>query len=80
MPLAKLVRIQRTGTGAGGRTYRGAFALTGDRADSCARGRRPGHRQLVTVLLPKGSAMTAMSPDGLGRNRSRRKRQYQSYQ
>jgi len=80
MPLAKFVRIQGSGAGAGRRANRRTLAAAGDRADACARGRRPGHRQLVTVLLPKGSAMTAMSADGLGRNRSRRKHQYQSYQ
>lgn len=67
VPFAKLVGIERTGAGTGRCADRRAFAFAGDCADARARGRRPGHCQLVTMFLPESPTVTTTMTSGLPR-------------
>jgi hypothetical protein len=79
MTLAQLVSIESSGSSADAGADKSALLTVRQGADSRARSSRPGHRQLVTMLLPKSSGMAAMA-SGLRRGeRPRRKNQYQYY-
>ena len=68
MPLAKLVGIERTGTGAGRCADRRAFAFAGDCANARARGRGSRDRQFVTMFLPESPTVTTPMTSGLPRH------------
>jgi len=66
MTLAKLIRIERSAARAYRRPNRRALFASREASDAGAGNSRPGHRKLVTMLLPERPAMTnAPMADGL---------------
>src|SRR5712692_7019709 len=78
--MAKLVGVERARSRAGARADQRAFPAAREAADACAAERRPGHRQLVAMLLPESPSMTTMTYGLRRSDRPRRENQSQSYQ
>jgi len=81
MPVAELVGIKRSAARSDSRADCRAFLSPAESAYAGTRSSRARYRQFVTMLLPKCTAMTAMTTYRLGgRNWHRRKSQDQRYQ
>src|SRR5713226_7884055 len=78
--MAKLVGVERARSRAGARADQRAFPAAREAADACAAERRPGHRQLVAMLLPESPSMTTMAYGLRRSDRPRRENQSQGYQ
>jgi hypothetical protein len=79
MPLAQFVGVQRATAGADGRADNCALFSSCESANAGARTGRSRYRQLVTMLLPKRTAVTTMTTGLAGRHWRRRESQYHHY-